>query len=121
MSESIVYNLYLLTQSLEKNEQKKNSFSVVMFLYSVCGYVYEVCFVPVTRGEAGLPNVKRLKEFGGVSVIVSSNESDVANAASVKNPSRFLWLHVPILLPPFLSLLYHHHLCFLFSVFRCSL
>lgn len=72
----------------------------------LCGYIYEVCFIPVIHSEAGLPNMRRLKEFGGVSVIVSaavrsSNESDVANAASVKNPSRFLWLHVPILLLPF--------------------
>jgi hypothetical protein len=55
--------------------------------------------------------MKRLKVFGGVSVIVSAavrvcNESDVTNAASVKNPSFFLRLHVPIILFPFLSLLY---------------
>jgi hypothetical protein len=92
----------------------------------VYGCVYAVCFIPVIYREGGLPNMKRLKEFRGVSVIVSAvvracNETDVSNAASVKSPSCFLWLQVLILLFLFLSLLYHHHLCCLFSIFRCSL
>jgi hypothetical protein len=82
--------------------------------------------VPSYTEWVDLPNLKWLKVFGGVSVTVSAtvracNESDVTNAASVKNPSFFLWLHVPVLLFPFLSLLYHYHLCCLFSVFRCPL